>query len=74
MKAEMIAKMKIEQLKKMDKFIRQNMDDEEDIIFWLTVAVPDNASEEDYVFIANDEELFNTCCRVFSGLVVENEQ
>ena len=71
---ETVLNFRIETLKKMDKFIRENMADEEDILYWLTVAVPDEATEEDYEFIAKNEEDFNTACRVFAGLVVNNEE
>ena len=71
---ETVLNFRIETLKKMDKFIRENMADEEDILYWLTVAVPDEATEEDYEFIAKNKEDFNTACRVFAGLVVNNEE
>ena len=71
---DIILNYRIETLKKMDKFIRANMADEESILFWLQVAVPDEATEEDYEFIAKNEEDFNTACRVFAGLVVNNEE
>ena len=53
---ETVLNFRIETLKKMDKFIRENMADEEDILYWLTVAVPDEATEEDYEFIAKNKE------------------
>ena len=59
------------QLKKMDNYIRENVSDENSIEWWLTLGVPDNASEEDFEFIAQDEYFFDTCCRMFSSLVVE---
>ena len=69
---ETILDYRIKTLKKMDKFIRENMADEEDILYWLTVAVPDEATEEDYEFIAKNKEDFSTACRIFAGLVVNN--
>lgn len=59
-------------LKKMDSYVRNVVGDEEETEFWLQMGVPDNANEEDYEFIAEDEEEYNRCCRVFSAIVVDN--
>lgn len=58
-------------LKKMDNYIRKNISDEIEIEWWLSLGVPDNASEEDFKFIAQDDSSFDVCCRVFSSLVIE---
>ena len=68
---KMLFDYRVWELKKMDKYIRENVSDEESIEWWLTIGVPDNASQEDFEFIAQDDELFNTCNRVFSSLVIE---
>ena len=68
---KMLFNYRVWELKKMDKYIRENVSDEDGIMWWLTVGVPDNASQEDFEFIAQDDELFNTCNRVFSSLVIE---
>ena len=59
-------------LKKMNNYVLDVIGDEEETEFWLQMGVPDNASEEDYEFIAEDEEEYNRCCRVFSAIVVDN--
>lgn len=68
---KMLFDYRVWELEKMDKYIRENISDESGIMHWLSVGVPDNASQEDFEFIAQDEELFNTCNRVFSSLVIE---
>lgn len=68
---KMLFDYRVWELKKMDKYIRENVSDEDSIIWWLTIGVPDNASQEDFEFIAQDDELFNTCCRAFSSLAIK---
>ena len=40
---------------------------------WLSCGVPDEASEEDYSYIASDEELYKTCVRIFKRIAIEEE-
>ena len=64
--------LRVDILKKMDNFIRTEIDDE--YIFynmWLAEGVPDEASIEDLIFIAEDEDnwddvmrCFRNCCRL----------
>ena len=39
--------------------------DEDGINTWLDLCVPDNASEEDYESIAEDDEAFTDICKEF---------
>jgi hypothetical protein len=62
---------KIDLLKGMDKYLRNNVQDEE--IFcdeWLTMGVPNCASEDDYEGIAEDDELFDDCLLAFAKCIV----
>lgn len=59
---------RMEQLKAMDEFMH-SVNDEELIDSWLTYGVPDEASEEDYRFIAEDEEAYEGCVRIFKRTV-----
>lgn len=53
----------------MDNYVREEIGDEDMIEDWLSVGVPDEATKEDYLFIAGDDEEYNRCCRVFADLV-----
>ncbi len=53
----------------MDAYMRAVIDDEEDFMSWLAYGVPDEASEEDLMEIAEDEEEFNRISKVFSDLL-----
>lgn len=53
----------------MNEYIRELGD--EDIWFeWISVGVPDEATEDDLEWIAEDEQSFVDVCRVFGKLVV----
>lgn len=57
-------KLRIEQLTAMDDFMN-SINDEDLIESWLSDGVPDEANEDDYEFIASDDELYNDCVRLF---------
>ena len=56
----------------MNCYIIEHIQDEEDFETWITYGVPDEATEEDLETIAEDDELWRTCCVLF-GELVENE-
>lgn len=56
-------------LKLMDRWLRDNINDEELFMSWLYV-MPDEATEDDFIDIAGDDEAFNDCTRVFATLTV----
>lgn len=68
MVSETTIKNRIEQLKAMDDFMH-SVNDEELIDSWLTYGVPDEASEDDYRFIAEDDEGYMECVRIFQRTV-----
>lgn len=53
----------------MDAYMRAVIDDEEYIMSWLAYGVPDEASEEDLMEIAGDEEEFNRISAYFGSLI-----
>lgn len=62
-------KIRIKLLKEMNDYILDVIGDEDAYDYWITVGVPDAPSEEDYKFIAeNDNEWLDTvkvfaqCC------------
>ena len=66
MASETTIKNRIEQLRIMDAFIH-SVNNEELIDSWLTYGVPDEASEDDYRFIAKDDEAYKECVRIFKS-------
>lgn len=72
MASETTIKNRIEQLKAMDAFMH-SLNDEELIDSWLTYGVPDEASEDDYRFIAEDEEAYRECVMIFKRTVKDDE-
>ena len=57
-------------LKAMDNAIR-GMNDEFAIETWLMVGVPDEASDEDYMSIAEDHEEYTDIVKVFARIVTK---
>lgn len=72
MASEMTIRNRIEQLKAMDAFMH-SANKEELIDSWLTYGVPDEASENDYRFIAEDDEAYEDCVRIFKRTVKDDE-
>lgn len=64
--------LRVIQLKAMDDFM-QSVNNEELIDEWLTYGVPDEASEDDYYSIAEDDELYNDCVKIFKRTVKNDE-
>lgn len=56
-------------LKKMDSWLRKNISDEEIFMLWL-YSMPDEASNEDYKSIADDDENYFECMEAFAKIVI----
>ena len=56
-------------LKKMDRWLRDNINDEEIFMNWLYL-MPDEATEDDYESIAENDEDFNECTRIFALITI----
>lgn len=65
---------KIKLLKGMDKYIRDNINDEELFCDVWLACMPDEANEDDYDFIASSEESFIDCLKVFAQVCVEDNR
>lgn len=65
--SEMI-KTKMNLLQQMHNFIL-NIGDEEIYEEWVTFCIPDEPSEDDYEFIANDETLWNEITEKFIQII-----
>lgn len=64
-----VVKQREQFLRQMDKYICEEIGDEECWETWIAVGVPDCATNEDYKFIAqNDEEWFRIC-KLFGNLI-----
>ena len=61
---------RIEQLKAMHSLM-QNANDEEIYMSWITLGVPDEPIEEDFESIAEDDESYNDCFDLFTGLIAD---
>lgn len=57
-------------LKEMNTYIIE-MGDEEIWMDWITLGVPDEPSEDDYEFIAENDDEWNDVCGLFGRLAVE---
>ena len=64
--------LRVIQLKAMDDFMH-SVNNEELIDEWLTYGVPDEASNDDYYSIAEDDELYNDCVKIFIRTVKNDE-
>ena len=60
-------------VKGMDRFLRNNVDDEEIFMRWLYV-VPDECTDEDCEDIAEDPEQFLEVLKLFADILLEAEQ
>lgn len=58
----------IELLKAMDVVVRY-LNDEEAIEPWLMYGVPDEADDDDYEYIASNDELMNDTCACFGRII-----
>ena len=65
-------KLRIDQLKAMDEFVRST-NDETLFYEWIELAVPDEPDESDYEFIASDNKLYNDCVNLFKKIVNDND-
>ena len=64
--------LRVIQLKAMDDFMH-SVNNEELIDEWLTYGVPDEASGDDYHAIAEDDELYNDCVKMFKRTLKNDE-
>lgn len=66
---EEIVDIRVNTLKGMNKFILEKINDEELIFHWLEQGVPDCPSDDDFFFIAEDDEEWERVCSVFAWIV-----
>lgn len=69
---ETMKDMRIGFLKQMHEYIQFHIDDEEAYGRWILI-VPDEPTEDDFEYIADDSELWTEVCTVFGKLVKEYE-
>jgi hypothetical protein len=55
-------------LKEFDKYIRENVKDERILDTWNAMGIPFYAEEEDFNYIAKNEQEFVTICTLFGKL------
>jgi hypothetical protein len=65
-----IIEAKVQCLKSMDKYIRDEVQDEENFELWIAEGVPDEASENDYKYIAENDEEYKDTCKLFYEILI----
>lgn len=70
---EEMRKTRLQLVHQMHDYI-MNTGDEDIYEVWFTVCIPDEPSEEDFEFFANDPEEFRSMCEVFGRLVYKDEK
>lgn len=60
-------------IRDMDTFLRQNINDEEAFMRWLYV-VPDECTDDDCDYVAEDPEEFMQALKIFAELVLLEAQ
>lgn len=68
MSREKVVEKRAKKLAKMDRYLRDNIGDEEIFYpYWIDggAQVPDEASEEDFESIAEDDEYYERCLSAF---------
>lgn len=63
---------KINALKEMNTYVIEKIGDEDIIDYWLTYGVPDNADEDDYLFIVDDWDNWIDVLKVFVHCLKRN--
>ena len=62
---ENIVEARINILKQMNEYVLRWVNDEDNIMYWLTLGVPDCPDETDYESIAEDFDNFAYVCGIF---------
>lgn len=64
-----IVEIRVDILKDMNKFVLEKIYDEELIFHWLEEGIPDCPSDDDFLFIAENDEEWERICSVFAWVV-----
>ena len=65
--------LRVDFLKQMNKYVLEHIYDESAHMGWLTWAIPDAPTEDDYLDIAEDDEEWADICSYFGKLVMGYE-
>lgn len=61
--------------KKMDNYLRENIQDEENFYgIWTMMGVPDNATKEDYDDLKDDDGFWTDCLEAFMRCVLLDKE
>ena len=63
---------RIQQLKLMHELMTL-ANDEEIYMTWITLGVPDCPMEDDFKYIAEDDESYNETCELFAKLIADED-
>lgn len=67
-----LIQLRIKLLKEMNNYIIE-MGDEEIFADWIAFGIPDEPLEDDFEFIAENDDEWNSVCELFGKLVREDE-
>ena len=73
MEEKTLKELRADFLKQMDYYVRFHIADEIAIELWVLIF-PDEASEDEILYIADDNELWTDCCVLFGKLVKRYER
>ena len=62
---------RINLLKQMNEYICDTIGDEEIWETWIAVGVPDEARDEDYAYISEDDDMWKGVCVAFGLLALD---
>lgn len=57
----------------MNAYVRDVIKDEDILNYWFIMGIPKNATEENLMWIARDEECFTDVCRTFGYCLNQNK-
>ena len=73
MKEKTLKELRADFLKQMDSYVRFRIADEIATELWVLIF-PDEANEDEILYIADDDELWTDCCVLFGKLVKRYER
>jgi hypothetical protein len=64
---------RMECLKSMDSYIRDEIIFSEDFDLWLSEGIPDEANEDNYRYIAEHDKEFTNVCKLFYKYLLKKD-
>ena len=67
-----IIELRVKILKEMNKYIFNEIGDEDIIDHWLLFGMPDDSEDDDFLMVAEDEESWNSVVETFANCLKMN--